>query len=261
MAWNLKKAFKKAAKAVVKAVKRAAKKVWQTVKKVYRVAQELAWRAASFFDFVGSLLNIQPTKHARLKVFVLFDENDASQTPVVDPAIVDGWVQVATDIFKNRMNIQLHPHGGTKGRFVHVLSAPTSMLTGPRSAVGGFWDRFKAALKDRADWFEEHTTDTALGYGGTMYAFVVQTLDVVGKGELNGIAWPWIHNFCLIDAVKPKPTTLAHEMGHLCGVFPHSSAAHNLMYPDRGAMDSHLNRLQKSVIRTARYVTYINARL
>ncbi len=261
MAWSLKNAFKKAAKAVVKAVKRVVKKVWQTVKMVYRVAQELAWRAASFFDFVGSLLNIQPPKHARLKVFVLFDENDASQTPVVGPTIVEGWVQVVRDVFKSRMNIQLHPHGGTKGKFVHLLSAPTSMLTGPRSAVGGNWDRFEAAFKDRADWFEGHTTDTVLGYGGTMYAFVVQTLDVVGKGELNGIAWPWIHNFCLINAVEPNATTLAHEMGHLCGVFLHSSADHNLMYPHRGNMDSNLNRLQKSVIRTARYVTYINARL
>jgi hypothetical protein len=257
MTWNLKKAFKKA----VKAVTRAAKKVLQTVKKVYRVAQELAWRAASLFDFVGSLLNIQPTKHARLKVFVLFDENDASQTPVVDPTTVEGWVQVARDIFKDKMNVDLHPHGGTKGRFVHVLSAPTAMLTGPRNAGADFLDRFAAAFKDKADWFEEHTTDTALGYGGTMYVFVVQTLDVVGRDELNGVAWPWVHNFCLIDSVKQKPTTLAHEMGHLCGVFPHSSAAHNLMHPDRGDMDSRLNRLQKSLIRTARYVTYVDASL
>jgi hypothetical protein len=250
MAWNLKKAFKKAAKAV----KRAAKKVWQTVKKIYRVAQELAWRAASFFDFVGSLLGLQLPKHARLKVFVLFDENDPKQTPVVDLPTAEQWVQVARGVFKEKMNIKLHPHGGAKGRFVHVLSAPTFVLTGPPCAFG-------AGFKDRADWFEEHTSDTALGYGGTMYAFVVKTLDASGKTDLNGCAWPWIHNFCLVDAGKPKSTTLAHEMGHLCGVFPHSSANHNLMNTGRNDMDSKLNRLQKSVIRTARYVTYINGAL
>jgi hypothetical protein len=250
MAWNFKKAFKKA----IKAVTRAAKKIWQTVKKVYRVAQELAWRAASLFDFVGSLLNIQPPKHARLKVFVLFDENDPSQTLAVDLASVERWVEVARDVFKNKMNIDLHPHGGDKGKFVHILAAPTQVLTGPPCGFG-------AAFKDRADWFEEHTSDTALGYGGTMYAFVVKTLDALSKTDLNGCAWPWLHNFCLIDAVAPRSTTLAHEMGHLCGVFPHSSANHNLMYPDRGDMDSNLNRLQKSVIRTSRYVTYLNVKL
>src|SRR5437016_9033300 len=107
MAWNLKKAFKKAVKAVVKAAKRAAKKVWQTVKKVWRVAQELAWRAASFFDTLGSLLGIQPAKHARLKVFVLFDQNDATQAPVVPLATVEQWVVVAKDVFKDKMNIRL----------------------------------------------------------------------------------------------------------------------------------------------------------
>lgn len=250
MAWSIKKAFKKAAKAL----KKAAKKVWHSVKKVYRVAQELAWRAASFFDFVGSLLNIQPPKHARLKVFVLFDENDATQTPAVPIATAEGWLQVAQDVFKSKLNITLHPHGGSKGVFVHMLSAPSFVLTGPPCG-------FKAGFKDRADWFEEHTTDTAFGYGGTMYAFVLKTLDAKSKTDLNGCAWPWIHNFCLIDANKPKTTTLPHEMGHLCGVFPHSSEQHNLMNSDRGDMDANLNRLQKSVIRTARYVTYIDFRI
>jgi hypothetical protein len=175
MAWSLKKAFRKA----VKALKRAATKVWRTVKKVWRVAQELAWRAASFFDTVGSLLNIQPPKHARLKVFVLYAENDATQTPVVPLATVEQWVQVAKDVFKDKMNIRLHPHKGAKGAFVHVLSAPTFVLTGPPCG-------FNAGFKDRADWFEDHTTDTVLGYGGTMYAFVVKTVkDGQGRSTLR----------------------------------------------------------------------------
>lgn len=251
MAWSLKKAFKKAVKAVVKAAKRAATKVWQTVKKVWRVAQELAWRAASFFDALGSLLGIQPVKHARLKVFVLYDENDSTQTPVVPLATAEQWVHVARNVFKDRMNISLHPHKGAKGTFVHLLPAPTFVLTGPPCD-------FAAGFRDRADWYEEQTTDTVFGYGGTMYAFVVKTLDIKSKTNLNGCAWPWIHNFCLVDANKPKPTTLAHEMGHLCGVFPHSPADHNLMNKDRGDMDSKLQRWQMAVIRTARYVTYVN---
>lgn len=251
MAWSLKKALKKVAKKIAKAAKRLGKKVVQTLKKVWRVAQELAWRAASVFDFLGSLLNIQPAKHARLKVFVLFDENDSTQTLVLSTATVDQWVETAKDVFKKKLNVTLHPHAGAKGTFVHTLSAPTFVLTGPPCG-------FSAGFKDRADWFEEHTTDTFFGYGGTMYAFVVKTLDAASKTDLNGCAWPWMHNFCLIDANKPKTTTLAHEMGHLCGVFPHSSGSHNLMNVDRGDMDANLNRLQKSVIRTARYVTYIN---
>jgi hypothetical protein len=187
-------------------------------------------------------------------VFVLFDASDATQPPVLSPAFVEQWVTAATDVFKSKMNIELHPHGGDHGKFVHVLGAPTSILTGPDCG-------FKAGFKDKADWFEEHTSDTFFGYGGTIYAFVVKTLDVMSKTDLNGCAWPWIHNFCLIDANKPKTTTLAHEMGHLCGVFPHSSATHNLMNGDRNDMDANLNRLQKSVIRTARYVTYINGAL
>lgn len=253
MAWNFKKALKK-----------LGKKVKQTLKKIHRVAQELAWRAASVFDFVGSLLNIQPTKHARLKVFVLYDKDDLKQTPVADPAIVEGWVQAAIDAFKNKLNIELHTHGGDRAKYVHLLAAPAFVHTGPPCGFG-------AAFKDRADWFEEHTSDTLFGYGGTMYAFVVATLDVKSKTDLNGCAFPWLHNFCLIDSPKPssaipppppkpKATTLAHEMSHLCAVFPHSSADRNLMNENRGDMDSNLNRLQKSVIRTARYVTYINAR-
>lgn len=256
VAWSLRKALRKAARRVM----RAAKKVARAVRKVFRVAQELAWRAASIFDFAGSLIGIRPRKHAGLKVFVLFDENDTKQTPVRDLVDVEQWVHVAKDVFESKMNIRLHPHHGASGKFVHTLSAPTWVLTGPRC-------NFAAGFKDRADWFEDHTTGTALGYGGTMYVFVVRTLDVPGD-DLNGCAWPWIHNFCLVDAgqpvatptaaASPKPTTLAHELGHLCGIFPHSAAEHNLMNVDREDMDSKLNRLQKSAIRTARYVTYIN---
>jgi hypothetical protein len=241
-------------KKIAKAAKKLAKKVVQTVKKVLRVAQEVAWRAASIFDFAGSLLGIQLQKHARLKVFVLYDETDPTKTTVVSSATAEQWVEVAKDVFKQRLNITLHTHKGEKGAFVHVLAAPSFVMTGPPCG-------FTAGFKDRADWFEEHTTDTLLGYGGTMYAFIVKTLDEKSKTDLNGCSWPWIHNFCLIDAIMPRSTTVPHEMGHLCGVFVHSDAPHNLMNTERDDMDSKLKNWQKAIIRTARYVTYGNVNL
>jgi hypothetical protein len=125
---------------------------------------------------------------------------DGKHTPVVDPASVELWVEAARNVFKDRLNITVHPSDGWKGAFIHFLAAPAFVPTGPPCGFG-------AGFKDRADWFEAHTSDTVLGYGGTMYAFIVKTLDVkrqegaeIGGGE-DQLAVERLHPASVVAAV------------------------------------------------------------
>jgi hypothetical protein len=54
----------------------------------------------------------------------------------------------------------------------------------------------------------------------------------------------------------PRPSTLAHELGHACGLVFHAARRRNLMYPDppRG---KRLVPLQRAIARGSRHVTIL----
>lgn len=236
-----------------KKVKKVAKKVVNTVKKVVRVVKEVVHRIVGVLDFIGSLLGIRPRKFLRLKVYIL---TDLKKRPIQTEQEVNRWVDETRRILKERMNVELQSADLRAGQsVVAVIPDPA-----PVEAVFPGCS-FGDAFGDAADYYEDHFTyvhtstwnfiGDAIGYGEPIYAFVVAQID---GGKRNGCAYPWIHNLVLVEQT-PRTTTLAHEIGHQCGL-THVSASQNLMKPDRADMDSKLNRWQISVFRNSRYVTF-----
>lgn len=240
-------------------VKKAAKKVVNTVKKVVRIVKEVVHRVIKILDFVAAWLGLLPRKHVRLHVQILLD---LKGRPVVDPLTVQTWVDQAARTLDRRCRITLHPANRYLG-YVQVMSQPApaeAMFTS--CSVG-------EAFSGANDFFEDHANypifsqmqglGDLLGYGEPIYAFVVSTIKN-GEDAKNGCAFPLLTNYLTVEK-RPRPTTIVHEMGHLCGLFfpngGHTSRAKNLMNSDRGDLDDELTRTQVALVRTSRYVTYL----
>ena len=238
-----------------KKIKKAAKKVWRTVKKVVRVLKEIGMRGFGILDFLGSLLGVMPRKRLIARFVVLMDEK---RNPVQFLPEVERWVAVTKQVFNDRLNVEVKPW---HDKFVSFVPTPS-----PAALLRPADCSFTAGFGDAADDFEDLAGDLyysegsslgeelrrITGYGEPIVIIVVEAT----SAGVRGCAYPWIHNFCWVIS-KPLSTTPSHEAGHLCGLFPHSSAAHNLMNSDRLDMDSNMNRLQVSWARNSRYITFL----
>ena len=228
---------------------------WEAISIVARVVKEAVWRFIGIVDFVGSLVGIRPKKFLRLKIFILLDLKHRPVHPEVE---VNRWLDETKTIFAQKMNVELHPANLRADEFVNIMAEPA-----PDSAMFPSCS-FAAGFGEAAEYYEENSAYSItsvtgfladkLGYGEPIFAFVVHS---IAGGDRQGCAYPLIRNVCMI-ATNARTTTLAHEIGHLCGL-THHSGQHNLMNSDRDDMDSDLTRWQISVFRNSRYVTYLNA--
>jgi len=228
------------------------KKVKNTVKKIVRVVKEVVHRILGVIDFIASLLGLLATKYIRVKVYIL---TDLKRRPVQDVAVVEQWVAETKKILKDRFKVVMQAPDVRAGQgIVATIEEPA-----PAEALFpgcGFADAFS----DAADYYEDHYDYVhtsswnyifdSLGYGEPVYGFVVAE---IAKGDKDGCSQPLLHNFVLVDR-SPKTSTLAHEIGHTCGL-SHKGKAHNLMNPERNDMDSDVTRWQIAVFRNSRYVT------
>lgn len=235
-------------------VKKAVKKVVKGVKKLWRVVQEVTYRLLGVLDLLLDLLGIRIKKFCKLRIIILKKD---WRTPVQTSETVEQWLNRAKQVFKDRLNVELRPipHDGS---FIDIAGGPPSpdYLLNPAGCGFGYgFDDAADDFDDMADAVYKNAypyeqLQHLIGYGEGIVAFVV--LDHPTK---NGCAYPWIQNFCWItsDAV---PLDLPHEMGHLCGLFPHAGDKDNLMYhnADRG---SKMTRWQISWVRASRHVAYL----
>jgi len=242
------------------------KKVVKTIKKIVRTAKESSNRIMGTFDFLGSLAGIRPRKYLRVKVVVLSD----GKGPIVPISpTVEAWWDEARRVFLNRANVKINTFNSPLQGSAPIMS----ILVGNRSDVFAVSEcSFGATFSDVSDFFE----DTALeikggfqqtplagwvadnvGIGESIVAFVIRDIG----GTAVGCSYPFVNFHALVAGApappkKTKTTTLAHELGHMCGLW-HTSGQTNLMNSDRGDLDSDLSRLQISVLRNSRFVTYI----
>jgi len=242
-----------------KKLKRAAKKVVKAVKKVVRVIKEVCNRTAGILDFLASLVGIRPRKYLRVQVMVLAD----SKGPVVPLATVQRWWDEALRVFLDRANVEI--------RKIHFLPVE-SMTVGDRTDV--FVSpacSFSEGFSDAADYYEDKAAEIRGGFQQTPLAAWVADNIGIGEelvafairdiGDAAGCSYPY-NFYMLLAAVPPPPklppktTTLAHEIAHMCGLW-HTSTPGNLMNGDRSDMASDLSRLQISVLRNSRFVTYV----
>jgi len=224
------------------------------VQKIIRVVKEVVRRTIALLDFVASLVGIRPVKYLRLQCYLCWDQKN---NPVQSRAATDQLRLAAVDIFRREANVKI----------IRAFNYDVVDLTNvPEDFLSLNWScSFRDSFSAPADFFRDHAENPVstaghesssgagwvadqLGYGEAISASVVRSMP-----SNDGCSFPVVEDFCVVEA-GAGVTTLAHELGHMCGL-PHLYG-HNLMDPDGARTDTNLNRLQVSVLRTSRYVTY-----
>jgi hypothetical protein len=242
--------IKKAVKKAVKAVKKAVKAVINTVKEVVN-------RIIGVIDFVLSLIGIRIEKFLRIKVLVLCK---AEKTPVASLQEVQSWVDEAVRIYKLRSKVSIRSARLGAEPIVNIISKPAPEYV--LKIDKNFWEEYFDEIND---YFEENARFANrgpigslmdfFGYGPPIFIFVVEDVHV-DEGECGYSYSCLMNDFIVIDS-GCKLTTLAHEIGHKCGLF-HRSGDKNLMNKNRIDPGDELSRWQITVVRNSRYVTFFN---
>jgi hypothetical protein len=240
---------------VVTGGKWATRIVCEIMALIVDAVQFVVHRAIGLVDFIVSLIGIRPTKYMRLKVFILLD---SKRRPIHDPNVVDNWLNETIKIFKQKLNIEIHTLNQRAEDYVSTIEEPA-----PSYAVFPSSCSISNSYGPSAEYYEEHMnyihTSTSefladlIGYGKGIYAYMIHSFK---DGKSVGCSYPVISDYCLI-ALEAKTTTLAHEICHLCGLFPHLDDSHNLMNSNRNDLDSELSTWQISIVRNSKYVTYL----
>jgi hypothetical protein len=211
------------------------------------LARAIASRVLSVPDAVAGVAGWRPGKKLRVRVVVLRDERGV---PLVAEDAVEESLAEAQRLLARVAAVDLVPAGE---HFVETLedSAPAAALEHPCSAQG-LW---RADLGAAGAYFRRRLARGAglpLGLGAPITVFVVR--DVVGK---CGCSLGPLGDYVTIDGAGLGGRTkriLAHELGHSCGL-RHSRRDDNLMRP--AGPGERLTRLQTTILRTSRHVTYL----
>lgn len=168
------------------------------------------------------------------------------------PADIQPLVDRAVQIFREQANVHLwfNIHDGADGPYIEEVKCD-----------GGAWLQDLGA-KGMAYELSQGRRCVGAAFGGLVgvaspiYAFAVGSIR-----NKNGCSLWWLSNYVTFEpplsAACAGGTHLAHEIGHCCGLAPHSGDAGNLMYkgcsnPGRDQMTG----FQKSVVRGSKYATY-----
>lgn len=151
-------------------------------------------------------------------------------------------------VFRERFNVRVLPF--TKG-FVHVLpDQPPSAALVVNSGV----DAWLADFGEAGDYFAKHLAGwNAVPVGFTFPVTVHVIRNVVGK---KGYSLGPLVDYGLldVDGVRSSQSTLAHEVGHACGLW-HVSPQSNLMCK-ADARGDRVMWFQKNILRSSRHVLY-----
>jgi len=235
------------------------------------------------WDATLGLIGIRPIKHLRVHVILLMRDDRTLTAP---PERISLATQRAEQIFRARADVKIHS-------YVHQVDTPS-----PRNAlyvdtgIGLFGEDMTGAglyyqttitemLYDDNPWF-------AIRVGAPIVVFVV---DGVGDTETGCSAGPLADYVCVEggqmivlpqtsevhDPIPAEPagagtalaaTTLAHELGHACGLLHDnfldcaSGDPTNLMYcnstgPTGFARGDNLSPFQRAIVRSSPHVTYV----
>lgn len=225
------------------------------------------WAAVSLVDFGLSLVGIRPKKKMRLAVIIQRDERGEPVTRIEEAIHQINW---AIEVFERVADVRIIPaapfnfgtafsgpaHGGDGFAIVEDAASDHRTLDVWGSDGGAhFYDN----LGEPGTVFQKKmiglgfatTFRRVTGYGAPVVAFAVRSF----KSSAVGTSAGPLTDFVLVKFGE-KVRTLAHECGHAC-TLPHGFgiSIDNLMHAS-GTTGSYLNRLQISILRASRHVTY-----
>lgn len=189
-----------------------------------------------------------PTRKLRLHVVVLADETGS----VIKKEDVDSWqslldsVNYVVTTFKAELNVKVVPYTST---FIEVMKTPA-----PLSALDVTCDvdGYGAEFGKRGDFFAAHLAGwnafpISLTFPVTV--FVVRT-----STPTHGCSFGPLTDYVTVDPTAISSiSTMAHEIGHACGL-PHWFASErNLMYA-KHTRGSRLTWLQRMIVNSSRHV-------
>lgn len=229
----------------------------------------LVWTWSQFvglMDAGAGLIGIRPIKHLRLEVIILMRAN---LTPTATPAGIAPVLAFTEATYRSRADVKIHTE-------IHTVTTPSpsgaltigteidplvGVLGEDGSEAGLYFQKtITEMLVEQDPWF-------LIRVGAPLVVFVVDEVE----GSYNGCsAGPLVDYICLEGrALTPTNNTLAHEIGHACGL-PHDAVVAcetgdvtNLMYcrftsPSTGAQrGTNLSPLQRAILRSSPHVTYV----
>lgn len=192
----------------------------------------------NLFDTLFGFLN-WPEKKLRIKIFILLNSDGNAPTTAGETG---NSVDFAMRCFQKNFNVKLLPHHPEEPFAELLQKIPPSDALYVKCNAGAIGEEFKIA----GSFFSSNLC-------GPIYpvtAFVVR--DIGGK---DGCCIGPVTDYLTLDPNGIRIfTTLAHEIGHSCGLW-HVRKRSNLMWPHRDRGDD-LKWWQKNLFRGSRHVTY-----
>lgn len=227
-------------------VKKFAKKVWRavkaTVRAIVKIVIEIVYRVINLVLF---WLPIK--KKLRLQILIL---RDGSGTEIVSEQ--DVGLQTAIDYviktFESRFDVKIKAYSKS---FVEILpeAAPDAALDVKcdSGAASNEWG-------EAGEYFANHLAGWNLipiHLGFPITAFIVR--DITGK--IGCSLGPLTDYVTVSKDGTQSDSTLAHELGHCCGLLHRDDNTKNLMYPNDGRGND-VTGWQKFVVRNSRHCTF-----
>jgi hypothetical protein len=238
----------------------------------------VASQSLGLVDAVGGLVGIRPTKHLRLHVIILMRSDGTLTVPSDRVALT---VARAESVYRARADVKLHSivHEMTQPSPTNALYVDTNAGVLGEDITGAgayFQSTISEVLSEDDPWF-------VVRVGAPVVAFIVEGVGDPGR-QFGCSAGPLTDYVCIeggsmivppqktpiVTPIDPEPpdateamasTTLAHEIGHACGLL-HTDDLTNLLYPNSFGPDGstprgdNLSPFQRAIIRSSPHVTY-----
>ena len=255
--------------------KKIVKAVGSAVDAIINTTGEFLGRLFGIFGFLVDLIVPWPRKKLRLRVIILSDENGDPLAPGRDILQeVNSAYDLTQNILKDKANIKVVSYGDHPRIEILDKIPPTAALDPP---CNGPHDTFS-----EAGWFylankQYSVSILFLGNGAPITVFIVRSVaggNKVGCSPgafadtavvgVDGLSWPGSDD---VNPGRVISNTLAHEIGHSCGIqymlgAEHTGDEENLMFPKQKPdgftqRGTGLTRAQVAIVRNSRFVTYL----
>lgn len=211
---------------------------------------DAANRCLGGVDMLAAAAGVMPEKKLRLRVVILRDE---AGTPLADSSDVELSIRTAADILLRKARIRLLPASGVFCETAHD-AAPAAALDVHCDARAWLEDIGEAGSYFRPR-LATHAIGTLTGYASPLTAFIVRSVDCKSGCSLGPIAdYVTVGLNGLERNEDGRPRTLAHEIGHACGLW-HMKDKENLMCPR--CTGTRMRWWQRAIVRNSRHVTYL----